>query len=107
MVFTGRHLFVNAKIDGELRIEVLDADGRAIDALSAARCVPLRGDSTRMAVEWSNGGSLDSVSGRAVRFRFLPTNAHVYSFWVSASPQGASRGYVGAGGPGYRSALDA
>ena len=30
----------------------------------------------------------------------------VYSFWVSPSPRGESRGYVAGGGPAYRSHYD-
>ena len=30
----------------------------------------------------------------------------LYSFWVSASPHGESRGFVAAGGPGFRGIKD-
>jgi hypothetical protein len=30
----------------------------------------------------------------------------LYSFWVTPSAQGASYGYVAAGGPGFTSAID-
>src|SRR5262245_39450057 len=33
--FSGEHLFVNANVEGELRVEVLDEGGRAIEGYSA------------------------------------------------------------------------
>ena len=47
------------------------------------------------------GGDLAALAGRPVRFRFLLHCATLYSFWVSPSARGESRGYVAAGGPGY------
>ena len=38
--------------------------------------------------------------------RQLLTRGSLYAFWVSAELDGASRGYVGAGGPGFTSAMD-
>jgi hypothetical protein len=106
VMFTGGHLFVNAQIDGDLRVEVLDRDGRGIDAFAAARCAPVRGDGTRLPVEWSGGARLSQLAGRAVRFRFLLNNAKLFAFWVSRSPGGESRGYVAAGGPGFARPTD-
>ncbi len=103
--FSGGHLFVNAAVRGELRVEVLDRGGRVIDAFGADRCVPLRGDSTRAAITWA-GADLARLSGQAVRFRFVVNDGQLYSFWVSRSARGESRGFVGAGGPGFSSPRD-
>ena len=104
--FTGSHLFVNAAVDGgELRADVLDADGKVIDALSAARCAGVTGDRTRVEVAWP-GASLGDLAGQPVRFRFHLRDGRLYSFWVASNPRGASRGYVGAGGPDFSGAMD-
>ena len=106
LVFTGKQMFVNAEIDGDLRVEVLDRSGRVIDGFSADRCAPMRGGGTRLPVAWSGGASLATLAGQAIRFRFVPTHARLYAFWVSQSDRGESAGYLAAGGPGYRTAKD-
>jgi hypothetical protein len=104
--FSGGHLFVNANVRGELRVEVLDGEGRGIAGFSADRCVPVRGDSTKAPVKWT-GATLTGLAGRPIRFRFLVSDAELFAFWVSRSERGESRGYIGAGGPGFASQRDA
>jgi len=105
--FSGSRLFVNAAIDGgELRAEVIDKDGRAIDRFAASRCTPVTADSTRAAVTWSGGASLADLANQPVRFRFHLRGGRLYSFWVAADDRGASRGYVAAGGPEFTGATD-
>jgi hypothetical protein len=104
--FSGGRLFVNLDArDGELRVEVMRPDGSAIAGLGADDCRPVRGDGSRRAVTWRDT-NLAAVAGQPVRFRFHLTRGSLYAFWVSASPNGASGGYVGAGGPAYASARD-
>jgi hypothetical protein len=105
--FAGRHLFVNVDApNGELRVEVLDREGRTIAPFTAAACLGVRADRTRARVTWSTAADLAAVSGEVVRFRFHLTHGRLYSFWVSASPNGESRGFVAAGGPGFRGIRD-
>lgn len=105
--FTGSHLFVNAAMDGgDLRAEVLDKDGGVIEPFSAAKCTSVTGDSTRVEVTWP-GTSIGELAGQPVRFRFYLRDGRLFAFWVAASPRGASRGYVAAGGPGFTGTMDA
>lgn len=98
--FTGKHLFVNAAAkEGELTAEVLDEHGNAMKGLSKADCVPGRVDKTKQAVTWK-GGDLSAAAGKPVRLRFHLKNAKLFAFWVSRDANGASGGYVAAGGPG-------
>jgi hypothetical protein len=107
VTFSGRYLFVNIDApDGELRVEVLDRDGRVVPAYAAARAIPVRGDSTRARVTWSGADDLAAIAGEPVRFRFQLTRGRLYAFWVSPSPDGASHGYVAAGGPGFTGLAD-
>jgi hypothetical protein len=104
--FSGSHLFVNVDASaGELRTEVLDQEGRALPQFASEACVPVREDSTRAAVVW-RGADLAVLRGQPVRFRFHLTRGRLYAFWVSASTNGASRGFVAAGGPGFKSIAD-
>jgi hypothetical protein len=105
--FSGRHLFVNlAAPAGELRVEVLDVDGNTIAPYTSATCIPVHGDSTSAHVVWTGAADLASVSNRSVRFKFTVANGSLYAFWVSADANGASRGYVAAGGPGFSGLID-
>jgi hypothetical protein len=98
--FTGQHLFVNADVQGELRVEVLDQAGRAIDGYSSDQALPVAGNSTRHPVRWKTRASVQELAGEVVRLRFVLSRAQLYAFWVSPTPAGHSRGYVAAGGPG-------
>ena len=105
--FTGRHLFVNADVGrGELRVEVLDAEGAPIAPFSRGDCAPLSADGTQQAVRWAGADDLSALTGRPVRFRFHLRAGHLYSFWVSPDAGGASGGYVAAGGPGFSGPKD-
>jgi hypothetical protein len=104
--FGGAFLFVNVDLDeGELRAEVLDAGGQVIEGFSAARCVPVRQDSTKARVNWP-GASLADLAGQTVRFRFYVSSGRLYSFWVASTARGESRGYVAAGGPAFGGPMD-
>jgi hypothetical protein len=104
--FTGSHLFVNAAVERSLKVEVLDREGRAVAPYTIEESVPVQGDRTQHLVRWTSVDSVRQLAGQVVRFRFVLDRARLYAFWVSASPRGASRGYVAAGGPGFESALD-
>ena len=104
--FSGTHLFVNADAaGGELRVEVLDRGGRAIAPLTAAACVPVTDNGTRLPVRWTRG-SIADVAGQDVRLRFTLTRGRLFAFWVAPSELGQSRGYVAAGGPGFKGPTD-
>jgi hypothetical protein len=105
--FGGKHLFVNlAAPAGELHVEVLDVNGTTIAPYSSVACVPVRGDSTCARVTWNNTPDLAPLVNRPVRFRFSVANGALYAFWVSSDPNGASNGYVAAGGPSFTGLTD-
>ena len=100
VTFTGNHLFVNADLgEGELRAEVLAADGSVIAPFSRSACVPVTGNTTKARVTWRDANSLAQLSGRPVRFRFLLTSGRFYAFWVSAAENGDSNGHLPSEGP--------
>ena len=105
IMFSGGHLFVNASITGSMKVEVLDRGGRVIQGFSADDCEAVSGDATRTQVSWKRR-PLRELAGEQLRFRFRIDRGRLYSFWVSSSPAGASNGFVGAGGPGFRDAVD-
>jgi hypothetical protein len=107
LCFTGRFPFVNvAAVQGELRAEILDADGKTMAPFSLENCVPVTANSTRKRLAWNGVDDLAALSGKPVRFRFRLTHGSLYAFWVSAHTDGASSGYVAAGGPGFTGPSD-
>jgi hypothetical protein len=105
--FRGRHLFVNVDTPaGELRVEVLDRDGKVIAPFSRANCMPISADRTRMQVQWKGAADLAKAAGTPVKFRFHLRGGRLYAFWVSPDASGASHGYVAAGGPQFTGPMD-
>jgi len=106
--FKGAHLFVNldTKKAGELRVEVLDQQGKVIAPFTAENCVAVSADSTIQRVTWRGSPDLTSLAGKPVRFRFHLKEGALFAFWVSPDKSGASHGYVAAGGPGFESTVD-
>lgn len=105
--FSGEYLFVNAATaGGNLRVECLDEQGGVIPPFTADNCRPFIGDNTRAMISWETSDSLAALRGRPVRFRFFMTKGDLYSFWVSHSAKGESRGFLAAGGAGISGAWD-
>ena len=105
--FSGEHLFVNLDAPhGELRAEVLTLDGKSYGPFTAETCEPVSGNSTCRRVTWRGADSLARATNKNVRLRFTLTNGSLYSFWATADPNGASHGYVAAGGPGFTGLTD-
>ena len=104
--FNGAHLFVNADLEGgELRVEVLDRQGRVLAPFTRDTCIPITNGGTRLPVRWAKG-SIAELAGQPVRFRFSMTRGRLYAFWVSPWPSGESRGYPAAGGPEFSGPID-
>ncbi len=100
--FQGSRLFVNVQDpNGSLQVEVQNSSGTPISGFTLANCDPIKADSTIYPVTWGGSGNLASLAGQQVRFRFHLTSGSLYSFWVAPDANGASNGYIGAGGPGY------
>jgi hypothetical protein len=107
VTFSGKFPFVNiAAKDGELRAAILDADGKMIAPFSKDNCTPIKADSTKQHLAWKDAPDLSALIGKPVRFRFHLSNARLYAFWVSAKENGASNGYVAAGGPEFNGPKD-
>jgi len=107
VTFRGKHLFVNADCPrGELKVEVLDKDGKVIKPFALKNCEPVSNNKTLVQVNWQQNKDLAALAGKPVRFRFHLRNGSLYAFWVSPDASGASHGYVGAGGPGFTGPTD-
>ena len=107
VLFDGSFPFVNiAATGGELRTEILDAEGNALDPFSLEHSIPITTDSTRQRLKWKDTPDLHLLINKPLRFRFHLKNSQLYAFWVSPSSSGTSQGYVAAGGPGFKGPKD-
>lgn len=107
VVFKGCFPFANVDTKGgELHVEILDEQGNVLPAFSKDRFVPVKADSSKIALKWNGTDDLSSLSGKPVRFRFHLTKGDLYAFWVSPEASGKSHGFVAGGGPDYPGAAD-
>lgn len=71
-------LVINADASsGELRVALLEADGRAINGFGLEDCEPLRADATRWTARWRSGAS--APTDRLVRVVVEMTKARLFS----------------------------
>ncbi len=98
--FSGKFPFVNVNAKGgELRTEILDAEGKVIAPFTTEASIPLQTDGTKQRLAWKGADDLSALVGKPVRLRFHLSHGELYAFWVSAKENGASGGYTAAGGP--------
>lgn len=100
VVFDGKYLFVNADVEGQLLVEILNESGNVIPEFDCASCDIITGDSTKKLVSWHGKTDLSELAGRNLQFRFIIEKGDLYSFWVSPWESGESRGMIPGGGPG-------
>lgn len=108
VTFNGKYLFINAEIaaGGSLCAEALNQNNQVIEPYSKANCLPFNGNSTKQMIEWTGASDLSTLINTPVKFRFYLKNGKLYSFWVSPTTAGISRGFVGAGGPEFGKYVD-
>ena len=77
----GDRVLVNADARlGELRVEILDAEGQPLEGFAEADADRIRGDSLTHVAGWRGNADLSSLKGRAIRLRIHMTNSKLYSF---------------------------
>lgn len=80
LVIGGGTIEVNADVKGELRVEVVEADGRPVQGFQAEECRPIRADSVRHVISWERQANLEPLKGREVRLRISLKQGSLYSF---------------------------
>jgi hypothetical protein len=81
----GRMLSVNAfvKQGGELRAELLDEAGRAIEGFTAADCSPVAGDHKRVTFSWTGG---ERAPAGTAKVRFILKRSFLFGYvWEAKS----------------------
>jgi hypothetical protein len=80
--FKGGKLALNfsSSAAGGVRVEIQDADGKAVPGFSLEDCPPIFGDSIERTVTWKNGGDVSALAGKTVRLRFELKAADVFAY---------------------------
>ncbi len=81
MILTGSRLTVNANVEGELRVRLLDEHGTPIPGFDAPDCRPVEGDSLDHALEWK--APLSDLQGRPVRVELIMRDAQLFAVNVA------------------------
>lgn len=84
LVFQGDELRLNlaTAATGHCRVELADADGKALPGFAFGDCAPIRGNGVALPVRWQ--GSLAELAGRPVRLRIRLQLADLYAFQFGA-----------------------
>ncbi len=96
LVFEGRCLRLNyaTSAAGSIRVEIQDADGRALEGFGLEDMNPLFGDDLDAGVTWKGGGDLEALRGRPVRLRFVMHDADLFALRFSATKRDVTSGEI-------------
>ncbi|MBN1513911.1 MAG: hypothetical protein JXB13_17980 [Phycisphaerae bacterium] len=91
--FEGSELVLNYSTSaaGGIHVEIQEPSGKPIPGFALADAVELVGDEITRAVAWRNEKNVSELAGRAVRLRFVMTDADLYSFQFRPTPAAESK----------------
>ncbi|MCH5219904.1 MAG: hypothetical protein J1F20_04975 [Muribaculaceae bacterium] len=98
----GDILFINADVsnpDACIEIEILNDNYEKIGSFQTVSDI----NSTKYMCVPESQEMLNKIKGKQVCLKFNMTDAALYSYWFSNSPNGESGGYTAGGGPGLSS----
>jgi hypothetical protein len=98
--FNGSFFFINARIIGNMKVELLDKDGNVLNGFSKTESQGFTGDATKAQIKWNGKSNVADLKGKAIRAKFYVTEGSLYSFWISPYETGESAGYTAGGGSG-------
>jgi hypothetical protein len=81
LVFEGGRLVLNfsSSIAGDIRVELQDSNGHALDGFGMDDCDEIYGDDLERTVSWTGANDVSSLAGQPVRLRFAFRDADLYS----------------------------
>jgi hypothetical protein len=82
ITYSGRTLVVNyaTSAAGSLRVELQDAEGKALPGCALKDAIDHYGDSVRQVIAWDAKPDLSRWAGTPVRIRFVMKDAELYSY---------------------------
>ena len=79
-------LNVDTGVAGTVKVEILKADESPAPGFSEADAVPVKGNFIDKVVSWKGGSDVGSLSGKAVRLRFVMRDTKLYAFQFVQAP---------------------
>lgn len=81
LTFSGKELEINYSTSaaGQMRVELQDADGKALPGFALDDCEPIWGDHIARIVKWKSGANLSAHAGKPVKLRFEMSDADLFS----------------------------
>ncbi len=82
LIFEGSKLLLNYSTSaaGEIRIEIQDESGNAIQGLALDDCQTIIGNEINRTISWKGDAQLKTLQGKPIRLRFAFKDADIYSF---------------------------
>lgn len=79
--FSGGKLEINYSTSaaGQMRVELQDADGKALPGFALDDCEPIYGDHIARIVKWKSGGDVSAHASKPVRLRFEMSDADLFA----------------------------
>jgi hypothetical protein len=79
--FSGNELEINYSTSaaGEIRVELQDANGKALPGFTLADCDPIYGDHIARTVSWQSGTDLGKLVGKPIKIRFSMSDADLFA----------------------------
>ena len=86
--FEGGALSLNTgtSVAGSVRVEIQDADGKALEGFSLRDCDEIYGDFLERGVTWKGAADVSGLAGKPVRLRFALSDADLYSLQFAPTP---------------------
>ncbi|MGB9677568.1 MAG: hypothetical protein ACPLZ9_03020 [Candidatus Ratteibacteria bacterium] len=80
-------LFVNAKINGYIKVEITDVSGNVIPGFEFENSIPLKGDSIFHKCRWKSNPNLSSIIEKDIRFKIKAYDATIYSLMAGSEKE--------------------
>lgn len=89
LTFQGARLLMNFSTSaaGGIRVEIQDADGKALPGFTLADSVETIGNEIERAARWKTGENVSALAGRTVRLRFVIKDADLYAIRFAEAVQ--------------------
>lgn len=87
LIFSGDRLELNAwtYFGGDVRVELIEADGTPVPGYSFAECDPISGDAPQQTVTWQGNADLADWVGKPMRLRLWLRRARLHALQFLAS----------------------
>ena len=89
LYWRGGEARLNVQSGHEIRMQVTDTEGKALEGYHLADCEPLKGDDLYWTPRWKNGRGLNEFAKKALRLEIQLNNARIYAIRGDFIPMSA------------------